>query len=128
MLTESVIIAVDFDGTITKEKDITKNMTIQHGAKETLKKLYEDGCKLILWTCRSGDAYDDAIDFLYRHDIFKYFTTFNDQLPEVIEKYQPDVSRKVGADIYIDDKAVGAIIDWEVIYKQIQEQIIEGVL
>ena len=116
MLEGKTIIAVDFDGTITNERDISEVMTLKEGAKEVLTAWYEKGYKLILWTARSGKAFENAVKFLEENDMLHLFSALNDQLPEINEKFYPDVARKVGADYYIDDRHLGVKIDWEAFY------------
>ena len=60
------------------------------------------GDKLILWTCRAGEALEKAVDFCRENGLV--FDAVNDNLPEVIEKYGSN-SRKITCDIYLDDKA-----------------------
>jgi len=50
----TLIIAVDFDGTIVEDAYPKVGKPILF-AFETLKKLQEDGHRLILWTYRSGN-------------------------------------------------------------------------
>jgi len=121
MLEGKTVIAVDFDGTITNERDISEVMTLKVGAKEVLTKWHEKGYKLILWTARSGKAFDDAIEFLDGNDMLHLFSALNDQLPEINKRFYPDVSRKVGADYYIDDRHLGVKIDWRAFYNMMAE-------
>ena len=95
------IIAVDFDGTLCKEKwpDIGDPNT---ALIEWLISRQTMGDKLILWTCRVGDMLDDAVLWSLKHGL--KFDAVNANLPENIEKYGNDC-RKVFADIYLDDKA-----------------------
>ena len=54
------IIAVDFDGTLCENKwpDIGEpNIKLI----DYLKKRQEDGDKLVLWTCRTGEYLSDAV-------------------------------------------------------------------
>lgn len=108
-----LIIAVDFDGTITTEPDIGKKLVLRENCKEVLQRMSEDGIKLILWTCRSGEHLAEAISFLDNSGLLELFDVVNKQLPQVVEKY-PDEARKVGADVYFDDKnAMGIEVNWD---------------
>lgn len=108
-----LVLAIDFDGTVTTEPDISdKPLKLQPNCKRVLTKLHEDGIRLILWTCRSGKALEDALSFLKGNDMMHLFDTVNEQLPEVVEKYYPDVALKVGADFYIDDKNLMFKVNW----------------
>jgi hypothetical protein len=101
-----MIIAVDFDGTIVSDRfpEIGEPL---FGAIESLLKLKENGCKLILWTCRTDlpeRAYlEEAVHFCMSRGLF--FDAVNDNLPDApfIDKGN---CRKVYADFYIDDKAL----------------------
>lgn len=116
---KKLCIAVDFDGTISTARDMGAPLVLQPNCREVLEKLYVDGVKLILWTCRSGKSLQEAIDFLTDKKMIHFFSAINDQLPEVNELYYPDVARKVGADFYIDDRNLGTVIDWLQIRHQI---------
>ena len=66
-----------------------------------LKKWKSDGNKLILWTCRIGEALSNAVAWCQEHGL--EFDAVNDNLPEIIEYYGSN-SRKVTCDWYIDDR------------------------
>ena len=57
-----LIIAVDFDGTIVDDA-YPKIGKTRIFAFETLKRLQEDGHRLILWTYRSDIALEEAVEF-----------------------------------------------------------------
>jgi len=107
-----LIIGVDFDGNITTEPDMGKRLVLQPNCKDVLKSWHNKGYKLILWTCRTGDSLGEAIDFLMESGIAYVFCQLNEQYHEVIEKYYPDVARKLGADIYFDDKNAMTSVNW----------------
>lgn len=108
------IIAVDFDGTIVESKfpKIGKPMMF---AFETIKKLQEMGHPLILWTYRSGKHLDEAVEFCLDNGI--EFYAINKSYPE--EEYDDSISRKIAADIFIDDRNVGGFIGWGEVYRQL---------
>ena len=101
-----MIIAVDFDGTITKESKWPElgepNMPF---IKELIRRR-NNGDKLILWTCRDGDLLQAAINFCKTFGL--EFDAVNENLPEIIETYGG--SRKISADLYVDDKAVKTLV------------------
>ena len=101
------IIAVDFDGTLCKSDYPNIGKPIQSVID---KLLYEqlNGAKIILWTCREGELLTQAVKWCYEQGIV--FDSINESLPEEIGKWGTR-PRKIGADIYIDDKAVN-INDW----------------
>lgn len=112
MIPGELVLAVDFDGTITTEPEMDNPLVLQPRCKEVLSRLREDGARLILWTCRSGAALEQAKQFLDEEGMLELFEVINDQLPEIKEKYFPEVARKVGADFYIDDRTLGYTVDW----------------
>jgi len=108
------IIAVDFDGTIVESRypKIGKPMMF---AFETMKKLQEMGHPLILWTYRSGKYLDEAVEFCRDNGI--EFYAINKSYPE--EEFDESISRKIAADIFIDDRNVGGFIGWGEVYRQL---------
>lgn len=112
---QSLIIAVDFDGTIVENKypEIGKPMLF---ALETLKKLQEEGHRLILWTYRSGKELEDAVRFCKKKGL--EFYAVNKSYPE--EEYDKNMSRKILADIFIDDRNIGGLMGWGEIYQELK--------
>lgn len=95
------IIAVDFDGTLCENcwPEIGKpNEALIWFLKEHKK----EGTKVILWTCRTGELLEKAVEWCREQGL--EFDAVNENLPEVIEWMGGD-SRKIYADVYIDDKA-----------------------
>lgn len=98
---ENKIIAVDFDGTLSKGKWPGVGVP-NHSLIEKLIYLQKEGNKIILWTCREGEALKNAIEWCKEFNLV--FDAINDNLPEVQELYGNN-SRKISCDIYIDDKS-----------------------
>lgn len=98
------VYAVDFDGTLDMS-DIFPNIDIPRmNLIRFLRNEKEKGhCELILWTCRENKELQQAIDWCKNYGL--YFDTVNENLPELIRKYRCR-SRKVAADIYIDEKSL----------------------
>lgn len=96
-------IAVDFDGTLCSE--CYPNIGEPNVGLITLLRSLSKrpDVKLILWTCRSDSDLDKAVAWCTEQDLT--FDAINDNLPENIAKYNNN-SRKINADIYIDDKCV----------------------
>lgn len=99
-----LIIAVDFDGTLVEDKFPDIGEPIRE-VMDYIKSLKRAGAKIILWTCRNGKALEEALQFCTDHKL--YFDAVNKNLPEIQELYGGD-TRKVFADVYIDDKAFEA--------------------
>ncbi|KAA6337242.1 hypothetical protein EZS27_014661 [termite gut metagenome] len=112
-----MIIAVDFDGTIVEHRypEIGKEI---HFAVDTLKMLINDRHRLILWTIREGKLLEDAVEWCRRRGI--EFYAVNKSYPEENEAHG-HYARKINADVYIDDKNLGMLPDWGVIYRMIAE-------
>ena len=109
-------IAVDFDGTIVEHEYPKIGKPIPF-AIDVLKKLqYEDHHMLILWTVREGTLLDEAVEHCKNKGL--EFYAVNKNFPE--ETLEPGISRKIVADIYIDDRNLGGIPDWGLIYRMIK--------
>ena len=96
------IIAVDFDGTLCYSNwpDTGEpNMRLIN----YLNRMRRQGHKVILWTCRAGEALDLAVAWCKSYAL--EFDAVNDNLPEIVEKYGNN-SRKITCDYYIDDRAL----------------------
>ena len=107
-----MIIAVDFDGTIVDHEYPAIGKT-KLFAFETLKAMQKQGHQLILWTYRSGDELKQAVEFCKKNGI--EFYAVNKNYPE--EVYDDSMSRKIMADVYIDDRNVGGFLGWSEIWK-----------
>lgn len=116
-LTNTLTIAVDFDGTIVEDAypKIGKERIF---AFETLKRLQADGHRLILWTYRSGRYCDEAVEFCRENGI--EFYAVNESFPN--EKLKPRTSRKINADLFIDDRNIGGILSWGEVYQLITNE------
>lgn len=114
MNSNNLIIAVDFDGTIVEDA-YPKIGKTQLFAFETLRKLQAEGHRLILWTYRSGKPLKEAVEFCKENGI--EFYAVNKSFPE--EDFDEKYSRKINADIFIDDRNIGGFLGWTNIYKQI---------
>lgn len=118
---DPLIIAVDFDGTIVEDA-YPKIGSPKIFAFETLKALQKDGHRLILWTYRYGNRLQEAVDFCEENGI--KFYAVNKNYPE--EKFEGKVSRKINADLFIDDRNIGGLVGWGEIYKMIKNEPISN--
>ncbi|MDT8400119.1 MAG: hypothetical protein RQ743_00365 [Bacteroidales bacterium] len=107
-------IAVDFDGTIVEHEypEIGKEKLF---AFETMKELQKNGALLILWTFRAGKELDEAVEYCKNKGI--EFYAVNKNYPE--EDFNSSVSRKINADVYIDDKNIGGFPGWSRIWQEL---------
>lgn len=110
----SKVIVVDFDGTIVEHKfpDIGKEMLF---AFATLKALQQKGHKLILWTIRTGDSLEAAVNFCKENGV--EFYAINKNYPDEI--LDETISRKINADIFIDDRNIGGFIGWSEVWQSL---------
>jgi hypothetical protein len=109
-------IAVDFDGTIVEHAypEIGKPIPF---ALDVLKKLQqEEHHQIILWSVREGELLDRAVKYCEKNGV--KFYAVNQNYPD--EKLEEGISRKINADIYIDDKNIGGLPDWGIIYQIIK--------
>lgn len=113
-----MIIAVDFDGTIVEHRypEIGKEIPF---ATDTLRMLMKDKHKLILWSVREGKLLDDAVNWCKERGV--EFFAVNKDFPEEDDD-KCHFSRKIKADMFIDDRNLGGLPDWGVIYQMISEK------
>ncbi len=114
-----MIIAVDFDGTIVEHKYPAIGREIPF-AIETLKKLRDDRHKLILWSVREGKLLQEAVDFCKERGL--EFYAVNKDYPEEEQEHK-HYSRKLKADLFIDDRNLGGLPDWGTIYEMVSKRL-----
>lgn len=114
-----MIIAVDFDGTIVEHRypEIGRELPF---AIETLKKLQQDRHKLILWSVREGELLQEAVEFCRARGL--EFYAVNRNYPEE-ETGHGHFSRKLKADLFIDDRNLGGLPDWGTIYEMVRKRL-----
>ena len=114
------LIAVDFDGTIVEHQypEIGKELPF---AIETLRMLIADQHKLILWSVREGKLLEDAIEWCRERGVVFY--AVNKDFPEEKVEYNNHFSRKIKADLWIDDRNIGGLPDWGTIYRMVKERL-----
>lgn len=100
-------IAVDFDGTIVEHRypEIGKEMLF---AFQTLKALQKKGHQIILWTFRAGKPLEEAVEYCRKNGL--EFYAVNKSYPEEI--MDQNTSRKIDADVFIDDRNIGGLPGW----------------
>ena len=110
-----MVIAVDFDGTIVEHEypNIGKPVPF---AIDVLKKLQqEEHHTLILWTVREGKLLKEAVEYCEQRGL-KFFAV-NKNYPD---ENAGEEARKLTSDIFIDDRNVGGLPDWGIIYRIIK--------
>ena len=110
-----MIIAVDFDGTIVEHEYPRIGAPIPF-ATDTLLQLQRDGHLLILWTVREGELLQEAVDYCRGFGVDFY--AINQSFPG--ERPEEKPSRKLTADLFIDDRNLGGLPDWGQIYHMIK--------
>lgn len=100
-----MIIAVDFDGTLV-EHEYPDIGPIKPGAAEALRSFKKAGHKILIWTCRQGAEEQNVRLFLLQNNI--PFDSINTPVPGY-----DLATRKVYADLYIDDKGLRFEDNWE---------------
>jgi hypothetical protein len=110
----NIKIAVDFDGTIV-DHEYPKIGKEKLFAFRTLKELEKKGARLILWTFRTGKELDEAVEYCRQNGI--EFYAVNRNYPE--EVFDESISRKIDADLFIDDKNLGGFPGWSEVWQQV---------
>lgn len=110
-------IAVDFDGTIVEHRypEIGREIPF---AVDTLKLLQQERHRLILWSVREGKLLDEAVEWCRARGL--EFYAVNKDYPEE-KPADRNFSRKLKVDLFIDDRNLGGLPDWGVIYRMISE-------
>ena len=115
-----MIIAIDFDGTIVEHKYPAIGAELPF-AIDTLIKLKEEGHRLILWTVREGRLLDEAVTFCRERGL--EFYAINRDYPEEEKGRNNHFSRKLKADLWIDDRNLGGLPDWGTIYEMVHNKL-----
>lgn len=113
-----MVIAVDFDGTIVEHKYPAIGRELPF-ATETLRMLIRDRHKLILWSVREGALLDEAVEWCRERGV--EFYAVNRDYPEERREHET-FSRKLKADLFIDDRNIGGLPDWGTIYQMVRER------
>ena len=111
-----MIIAIDFDGTIVEHRYPKIGDEIPF-ATDTLKMLIKDGHQLILWSVREGELLQEAVDWCHARGVD--FWAVNKDYPEEEKEKNNHFSRKIKADMFIDDRNFGGLPDWGTIYQMV---------
>lgn len=96
------IIALDFDGVVVTNVWPDVGTPLWHNI-DAIKEEIDKGTRVILWTCRSGEALEQAV--MTCGVVGIKLDAINENLPEILSQFPRD-SRKILADEYWDDRAV----------------------
>lgn len=113
---KSIVIGIDFDGTITNDTEYPKIAPLKDNAKEVINFLYDRGHTIIIWTCRGGKPLQAAKDFLDKNEI-KYHA-MNKNHKNCYWRSYP----KIATEVTIDDRNLMAP---EVNWLKIKEKILK---
>ena len=113
-----MIIAVDFVGTIVEDSYPRIGEEIPF-AIDTLKLLQQEKHRLILWSVREGTLLEEAVEWCKARGL--EFYAVNKDYPEEQKSHQ-GFSRKLKADLFIDDRNLGGLPDWGLIYEMIKKK------
>ena len=100
VMSRNRIVAVDFDGTCVMHEYPKIGADVPH-AVEVLRKLNRSEVKLILWTIRSGEYLEEAVNWFAERDVKLWAVNKNPQ-----QKHWSQ-SPKAYAPVYVDDAALG---------------------
>lgn len=118
-------LAIDFDGTIVTHEYPNIGEPVPN-ALSTLRRLRRNGHKLVLFTMRSGEELQEAVDYLKENGVGLYGVNVNPSQNEWTD------SPKAYGHIYIDDAALGVplvyvdedrpYVNWVVIESELEER------
>ncbi len=112
-----MIIAVDFDGTIVEHAYPKIGKEIPFAINTLIRLQHEFHHQLILWSVREGELLEEAVEFCRSRGL--EFYAVNKDFPEEDGQISQGYSRKLKADIFIDDRNIGGLPDWGLIYTMI---------
>jgi len=111
-----MIIAVDFDGTIVEHAYPQIGKPIPF-AIDTLKRLQKEEHQIILWSVREGELLQQAVDYCKERGL--EFYAVNSNFPDETAIHDGLTARKLTADLFIDDRNLGGLPEWGIIYQLI---------
>jgi hypothetical protein len=115
-----MIIAIDFDGTLHDGQWPAIGEPLPD-AVEMMRRLYADTHEIVIWSCREDKEQADMVNWLRTQGI--PFDRVNDNSIEQVVVYEKTNSRKVFADVYIDDRNLGGLPTWREIYDIISGKV-----
>ena len=125
MITDKIVLAIDFDGTIVGQK-YPEIGPLFKGAKEAINYFYDDGkFIIIIWSTRSGLAEIEMKEFLDKNGIKYHYINENcDEFKAVL--HEPE-GKKIYYDILVDDRAIDEYgieynDDWNLIWHLIGDK------
>ena len=99
---------------------IAPGVQVQEVREGAVIRLMADGHKLVLWTVREGKLLDEAVDWCRERGV--EFSAINETLRADTNEHSHN-TRKIDADIYIDDCNIGGRFDWDTVYHMIHDNL-----
>lgn len=99
-----MIVAVDFDGVLCRD-EFPEIGAPNYRMISLVREIADAGHEVVLWTSRADDRLVEAVRWC--EDRGLHFCAVNDNAPSNRERYKdlyPNGTRKVFADVYMDDK------------------------
>lgn len=99
-----MIVAVDFDGILCRD-EFPGIGTPNYGMISLVREIIDAGHEVVLWTSRADDRLVEAVQWC--EDRGLHFCAVNENAPSNRVRYEgeyPNGTRKVYADVYLDDK------------------------
>ena len=112
------ILAIDFDLTICMS-EYPELGEERKNAGHVIRRLMTENYGIVINTCRTNMPLAAAIEWLEEKAIPYHYVNCN--FPHLIELYGADC-RKVSADLYIDDKGITDLPEWDEIYEIINDK------
>lgn len=113
-----MIIAIDFDGVIVRDAYPAIGRPLID-MQDVMRLLFQHGHILIINTCRTGKHAEEAKYTLDKMNVSYHL--FNQNHPERITEYDLE-SRKISADLYLDDKNLGGFPGWSIVYDEVLDK------
>jgi len=111
-----MIIAVDFDGTIVENRYPKIGHERPFAVDCLIRLQREEQHQVILWTVREDALLEEALAWCKKRGLVFY--AVNQNYPE--EKRGG--TRKIKADLFIDDLNLGGVPDWQLIFQMIMAE------
>lgn len=108
-------LSLDFDGVICSNQYPQCGVLLK--GSEAIRDWYKTHT-IIISTCRTGRYADAARNYLAHHDIPYHY--FNENSAGRIQQYGTD-TRKISADLYVDDRVVGGFRGWKPIIAEVKK-------
>lgn len=105
-----MIVAVDFDGILCQDA-FPEIGRPNYEIVALVREIIDAGHEVVLWTCRVDARLKEAIEWCERRRL--HFCAVNENAPSnrlQYERQYPNGTRKVYADVYLDDKDLAFVL------------------